>query len=114
VQAADAAQALDATGPAAYLDGARLLAIARAHGCDAVHPGYGFLAERADFARACAAAGLRFIGPTPEQLALFGDKAQARALAAALRRAAAAGHAGRGDAGARRRPSFAATRGPAA
>lgn len=81
VRAADAAVALGATGPAAYLDGANLIAIALAQGCDAVHPGYGFLSERADFARACAEAGLRFIGPTPEQLALFGDKAQARALA---------------------------------
>ena len=81
VQAASAAVALCATGPAAYLDGARLIAIAQAQGCDAVHPGYGFLSERADFARACADAGLRFIGPTPAQLALFGDKAQARALA---------------------------------
>ncbi len=81
VQAASAAVALGATGPAAYLDGARLIAIAQAQGCDAVHPGYGFLSERADFARACADAGLRFIGPTPAQLALFGDKAQARALA---------------------------------
>jgi len=81
VQAADSAVALGATGPAAYLDGARLIAIARAQGCDAVHPGYGFLSERADFATACAQAGLRFIGPTPEQLALFGDKARARALA---------------------------------
>ena len=81
VQAATAAVALGATGPAAYLDGARLIAIAQAQGCDAVHPGYGFLSERADFARACDDAGLRFIGPTPAQLALFGDKAQARALA---------------------------------
>ena len=81
VQAASTAVALGATGPAAYLDGARLIAIAKAQGCDAVHPGYGFLSERADFARACAEAGLRFIGPTPEQLGLFGDKAQARALA---------------------------------
>ena len=81
VQAASAAVALGATGPAAYLDGARLIAIAQAQGCDAVHPGYGFLSERADFARACDEAGLRFIGPTPAQLALFGDKAQARALA---------------------------------
>ncbi|WP_184859326.1 carboxyl transferase domain-containing protein [Acidovorax soli] len=81
VRSADAAVALSATGPAAYLDGANLIAIARAQGCDAVHPGYGFLSERADFARACAEAGLRFIGPTPTQLALFGDKAQARALA---------------------------------
>jgi len=81
VHEASAAVALGATGPAAYLDGARLIAIAQAQGCDAVHPGYGFLSERADFARACAEAGLRFIGPTPAQLALFGDKAQARALA---------------------------------
>lgn len=81
VRAADAAVALGATGPAAYLDGARLIAIAKAEGCDAVHPGYGFLSERADFARACAEAGVRFIGPTPDQLGLFGDKARARALA---------------------------------
>ena len=81
VRAADEAVPLSATGPSAYLDGANLIAIARAQGCDAVHPGYGFLSERADFARACAEAGLRFIGPTPTQLALFGDKAQARALA---------------------------------
>lgn len=81
VQAASASVALGATGPGAYLDGARLIAIAQSQGCDAVHPGYGFLSERADFARACAEAGLRFIGPTPAQLALFGDKAQARALA---------------------------------
>lgn len=81
VQLADAVVPLDATGPSAYLDGAALIAIAREQGCDAVHPGYGFLSERADFAQACADAGLRFIGPTPEQLALFGDKARARALA---------------------------------
>lgn len=81
VAAANESVALGATGPAAYLDGARIIALAKAHGCDAVHPGYGFLSERADFAQACAAAGLRFIGPTPAQLALFGDKAQARALA---------------------------------
>ncbi|HQC99306.1 MAG TPA: biotin carboxylase N-terminal domain-containing protein, partial [Aquabacterium sp.] len=81
-QLADTAVALDATGPAAYLDIASLIAAARAQGCDAVHPGYGFLSERADFAQACADAGLVFIGPTPAQLALFGDKASARALAA--------------------------------
>jgi acetyl/propionyl-CoA carboxylase alpha subunit/acetyl-CoA carboxylase carboxyltransferase component len=79
--AADAVLALGASGPAAYLDGARLIAIACEQGCDAVHPGYGFLSERADFASACAAAGLRFIGPTSEQLALFGDKARSRTLA---------------------------------
>ncbi|SDC94124.1 Acetyl/propionyl-CoA carboxylase, alpha subunit [Variovorax sp. CF079] len=81
VQLADTAIALGATGPSAYLDIAALIAIAREQGCDAVHPGYGFLSERSDFAQACAEAGLRFIGPTPEQLALFGDKARARALA---------------------------------
>ncbi|WP_307617626.1 carboxyl transferase domain-containing protein [Variovorax boronicumulans] len=81
VQLADTAVALDATGPSAYLDVAALIAVAKAQGCDAVHPGYGFLSERADFAKACADAGLVFIGPTPEQLGLFGDKARARALA---------------------------------
>ncbi|MBB3180047.1 carboxyl transferase domain-containing protein [Variovorax sp. Sphag1AA] len=81
VQLADVAVPLSATGPSAYLDTAALIAIARAQGCDAVHPGYGFLSERADFAQACTDAGLRFIGPTPDQLALFGDKARARALA---------------------------------
>jgi acetyl/propionyl-CoA carboxylase alpha subunit/acetyl-CoA carboxylase carboxyltransferase component len=80
---ADEAAALEGEGPSAYLRIERLLAIAREHGCDAVHPGYGFLSERADFAAACAAAGLAFIGPTAEQLALFGDKTRARALAAA-------------------------------
>lgn len=83
VAAADAAVALGASGAAAYLDGAQLLRIAREQGCDAVHPGYGFLSENAAFARACAEAGLRFIGPTPAQLALLGDKARARALARA-------------------------------
>ncbi|AVO33120.1 acetyl-CoA carboxylase family protein [Ottowia oryzae] len=83
VQLADEAVPLAASGPAAYLDAAAVIAIARAHGADAVHPGWGFLSEQADFARACAAAGLVFIGPEPEQLALFGDKARARALAAA-------------------------------
>ncbi|MEJ8855049.1 carboxyl transferase domain-containing protein [Variovorax robiniae] len=82
VRLADKAVALDATGPSAYLDIGALIAVARAEGCDAVHPGYGFLSERADFAQACADAGLVFVGPTPEQLALFGDKARARELAA--------------------------------
>ncbi|WP_280156063.1 carboxyl transferase domain-containing protein [Piscinibacter sp. XHJ-5] len=75
------AVALAGSGPAAYLDIGQLVAAARATGCDAVHPGYGFLSERVDFAQACADAGLVFIGPTVEQLALLGDKARARALA---------------------------------
>ena len=80
---ADHAQALPGTGAAGYLDIAAVVAAAKANGCDAVHPGYGFLAESADFARACAEAGLTFIGPSVDNLALFGDKARARAAAKA-------------------------------
>jgi acetyl-CoA carboxylase carboxyltransferase component/acetyl/propionyl-CoA carboxylase alpha subunit len=76
------ARPLNGRGPDAYLDIASWLAIADATRCDAVHPGWGFLSERADFARACRKAGLVFIGPTPEQLELFGDKARARVYAA--------------------------------
>ncbi|HEY0476062.1 MAG TPA: carboxyl transferase domain-containing protein [Kofleriaceae bacterium] len=82
VRRADHAAALGAAGPAAYLDAQRLVAIARATGCDAVHPGYGFLSESGDFARACLAAGLTFVGPRPEALDRFGDKAAARSFAA--------------------------------
>jgi acetyl/propionyl-CoA carboxylase alpha subunit/acetyl-CoA carboxylase carboxyltransferase component len=82
VRMAGESVALGATGPGAYLDIARIVAVARERGCDAVHPGYGFLSERADFAQACTEAGLTFIGPAVEHLALFGDKARARALAA--------------------------------
>jgi acetyl/propionyl-CoA carboxylase alpha subunit/acetyl-CoA carboxylase carboxyltransferase component len=78
---ADTTHALDADGPAAYLDAAAIVAAARATGCDAVHPGYGFLSESAAFAQACADAGLVFVGPQPRTLALFGDKAAARAHA---------------------------------
>jgi acetyl/propionyl-CoA carboxylase alpha subunit len=78
---ADRSIALQAEGPRAYLDGAALVAVAREADCDAVHPGYGFLSERADFAQACLDAGLVFVGPSPRTLALFGDKAAARAHA---------------------------------
>ncbi|MCP4083678.1 MAG: ATP-grasp domain-containing protein [Actinomycetia bacterium] len=69
---------------AAYLDADALVRIARETGCDCVHPGYGFLAENAAFAKLCAEAGLTFVGPSPATLALFGDKVQARELARSL------------------------------
>ena len=77
VQLAGHAVALAETGPSAYLNMDNVIAIAQAQGCDAIHPGYGFLSERADFAQACAQAGLVFIGPDPAHLQLFGDKASA-------------------------------------
>ena len=78
---ADLAVPLKGRGVPAYLDMDQLIAIAAAQGCDAIHPGYGFLAENAEFARRCQAAGITFIGPAPEVLELFGNKAAARALA---------------------------------
>ncbi|MER7396710.1 carboxyl transferase domain-containing protein [Streptomyces sp. NPDC000151] len=84
VRLADEAHPLPGSGPAAYLDGAALLAVAREADCAYVHPGYGFLSEDAGFARACAEAGTVFVGPSPEVLGLFGDKARARALAQSL------------------------------
>src|SRR5262245_25427106 len=68
----------------AYLDADGLVAVAVETGCDCVHPGYGFLSENAHFAERCAAAGLAFIGPSPDALSLFGDKVRARALAQSL------------------------------
>jgi acetyl/propionyl-CoA carboxylase alpha subunit len=65
-----------------YLDGDAIVAAARESGCEAVHPGYGFLSERADFAERCAAAGLVFVGPPPAVLRLLGDKSRAREAAA--------------------------------
>jgi acetyl-CoA/propionyl-CoA carboxylase biotin carboxyl carrier protein len=65
-----------------YLSIERVLDAAARSGADAIHPGYGFLSERPDFAAACAEAGIAFVGPGPEAMALLGDKARARAVAA--------------------------------
>jgi urea carboxylase len=83
VSQADVAVCIGAA-PAAesYLNVAAILAAAKDNGAGAIHPGYGFLAENTDFAEACAAAGIEFIGPTPENIRTFGLKHSARALAA--------------------------------
>ncbi|HTV34133.1 MAG TPA: biotin carboxylase N-terminal domain-containing protein [Methylocella sp.] len=65
-----------------YLDQGKILAAAHRSGAQAIHPGYGFLSENADFAQACAAAGFVFIGPPPAAIRTMGDKAQAKALMA--------------------------------
>src|SRR5215207_5351085 len=69
------------TAAESYLNAAAIVACARACGADAVHPGYGFLSEQADFAEACAEAGIKFIGPSPATLRLVGDKVAARGVA---------------------------------
>ncbi|MFO1159097.1 MAG: carboxyl transferase domain-containing protein [Reyranellaceae bacterium] len=83
LRATDEARQLPGQGAAAYLDIDSVIAAAKASDCDAVHPGYGFLAERGDFAKACTTAGLTFVGPQVKHLDLFGDKARARQAAAA-------------------------------
>jgi pyruvate carboxylase len=69
----------------AYLNIDGLIAVAREHEVDAIHPGYGFLAESSALARACEAAGIQFVGPTPVHLDAFGDKTAAKQLADAAR-----------------------------
>lgn len=84
ISACDEAVCLEGLAPGeAYLDGDRIIAVAQVCGADAIHPGYGFLSENADFAQACADAGLVFIGPDPSIIARMGDKIAAKAFAEA-------------------------------
>ncbi|WP_310886765.1 biotin carboxylase N-terminal domain-containing protein, partial [Pseudomonas savastanoi] len=79
---ADEAYGLQGERPTdTYLNIEKLLAVAARAGADAVHPGYGFLSERADFARAVIDAGLTWIGPDPATIDALGDKVQARRIA---------------------------------
>ena len=82
IQQADEAISLgEGAATGTYLDVQKILEAARQSGAKAIHPGYGFLSENAAFAEACEAAGIAFVGPTPEQLRVFGLKHTARALA---------------------------------
>ena len=81
IRKTDHAVALRASGARAYLDGEKIIAVAKEAGCDAIHPGYGFLSENAGFAQRCREEGIVFIGPRPEILELFGDKVRARSVA---------------------------------
>src|SRR5436190_1841223 len=81
VRTADESHEIPGRGARAYLDLEAVVAAAKATGCDPLHPGYGFLSENTLLARRCAEEGITFIGPSPEALDLFGDKAKAKALA---------------------------------
>jgi acetyl-CoA/propionyl-CoA carboxylase, biotin carboxylase, biotin carboxyl carrier protein len=83
VRLADAAWRIPSAAPIPYLDIPAIIEIARRGNADAIHPGYGFLAENPDLARACASAGIIFVGPPAEVIAAMGDKIAARRIAAA-------------------------------
>src|SRR5215208_3072678 len=80
---ADEAWRVPSTAPIPYLDIPAIIELARCSDADAIHPGYGFLAENPDFARACVDAGIVFVGPPAEAIAAMGDKIEARRIAAA-------------------------------
>ena len=80
---ADEARLIPSEAPIPYLDIPAVIQIARGAGADAIHPGYGFLAENAAFARACLESGLTFVGPSAEAIAAMGDKIESRRIAAA-------------------------------
>ena len=81
VRMADQASHIGGSRPVeSYLRGEVIIEVAKASGAEAIHPGYGFLSENAHFARACAAAGIVFIGPTPEAIEAMGSKSAAKAL----------------------------------
>jgi acetyl/propionyl-CoA carboxylase alpha subunit len=84
VTLSDEAFQIPGEGAAAYLNKEAIINIARIHSADAIHPGYGFLSENSEFAKACNEARIIFVGPTHQQLAIFGNKAATRLLAAKL------------------------------
>ncbi|AQS41580.1 MAG: Acetyl/propionyl-CoA carboxylase alpha subunit [Candidatus Tokpelaia hoelldobleri] len=101
VRMADEAYALDGNQSAeTYLNGGRILAIAKRSGADAVHPGYGFLSEQAEFAAAVQQAGLLWVGPDPEVIEKLGDKVAARRIAQSAGAPLAAGSEGTIESGA--------------